>query len=133
MINDLYLQLKLAVPFDDWSEDKNLLLFENGVLNIKERVLMPFDKELYITQRLPYEYNPYSTCEPIIKWLKDTQDQDWSRVQVLRAWLRAVLLSCSDIQKFVEIPNCELSVPVGIFSLYTLMLSVIHFYFWLWI
>jgi phage/plasmid-associated DNA primase len=103
LINDLYQQLKLAVPFDDWSEDKNLLLFENGVLNIEERALMPFNKELYITQRLPYEYNPYSTCEPIIKWLKDTQDQDWSRVQVLRAWLRAVLLSCSDIQKFVEI------------------------------
>jgi hypothetical protein len=59
LINDLYQQLKLAVPFDDWSEDKNLLLFENGVLNIEERALMPFNKELYITQRLPYEYNPY--------------------------------------------------------------------------
>ena len=103
LINDVYLQLKLAVPFDNWSEDKNFLLFENGVLNIEERTLMPFNKELYITQRLPYQYNSYATCEPIIKWLKDTQDQDWSRVQVLRAWLRAVLLSCSDIQKFVEI------------------------------
>lgn len=103
LINDIYLQLKLAVPFDDWSEDKNLLLFNNGVLNISERKLMPFDKELYLTQRLPYDFDPTAKCEPIIQWLKNTQDNNWKRVEVLRAWLRAVLLSCSDIQKFVEI------------------------------
>ena len=103
LINDIYTLLKYNVVFDGWSEDKNLLLFNNGVLNIEELKLMPFNKELYITQRLPYDYDPYATCEPIIKWLKDTQDQSWSRVLVLRAWLRAVLLSCSDIQKFVEI------------------------------
>jgi len=103
LINDVYTLLKFNVVFDGWSEDKNLLLFNNGVLNIEERKLIPFNKELYITQRLPYDYDPYATCEPIIKWLKDTQDQSWGRVLVLRAWLRAVLLSCSDIQKFVEI------------------------------
>ena len=56
-----------------------------------------------LTQQLPYDYDPGATCEPIIQWLKETQDGNWGRVQVLRAWLRAVLLSASDIQKFVEI------------------------------
>jgi hypothetical protein len=50
-----------------------------------------------MTQRFPYEYNPSAECEEIVKWLKQTQDGDWGRVQVLRAWLRAVLLGCSDI------------------------------------
>ena len=54
-------------------------------------------------QLLPYDYNPNAECETIIKWLKFTQDGNWGRVQVLRAWLRAVLMGASDIQKFVEI------------------------------
>jgi putative DNA primase/helicase len=64
---------------------------------------MPFDRDRYMTQQLPYNYEPSATCEPIIKWLKQAQEDNWGRVQVLRAWLRAVLLSHSEIQKFVEI------------------------------
>jgi putative DNA primase/helicase len=52
---------------------------------------------------MPYEYNPEATCAVIITWLKYTQRNDWERVQVLRAWLRATLLSCYDMQKFIEI------------------------------
>ena len=56
-----------------------------------------------MTQQLPYNYDSSATCEEIIKWLKVSQNGTWGRVQVLRAWLRAVLLSNSEIQKFVEI------------------------------
>jgi putative DNA primase/helicase len=96
-------QLRISTIFDDWYEGNEYLLFTNGILNVQTRELMPFDRELHITQQLPYEYDPYAGCEPIIKWLKSTQNDSWGRVQVLRAWLRAVLLSHSDIQKFVEI------------------------------
>jgi phage/plasmid-associated DNA primase len=102
-INDLFSQLKIALMFEDWHEGSDYLLFSNGILDVGERVLLPFDREMYMTQRFPYEYNPGAECEEIVKWLKQTQDGDWGRVQVLRAWLRAVLLGCSDIQKFVEI------------------------------
>jgi phage/plasmid-associated DNA primase len=103
MINDVVDQLRITVIFDDWYEGNELLLFKNGVLNVCTREFAPCRKDLYITQQLPYEYDPSATCEPIIKWLKNTQENNWDRTQVLRAWLRAVLLSCSDIQKFVEI------------------------------
>lgn len=103
LINDLTEQLKISTIFDDWYEGKDLLLFKNGVLNVNTKELLPFQKDLYIIQQLPYNYDPGATCEPIIKWLKQTQENNWGRTQVLRAWLRAVLLSCSDIQKFVEI------------------------------
>ena len=102
-INDIFAQLKIALMFEDWHEGSDYLLFSNGILDVQERTLLPFDREMYMTQRFPYEYNPAAECEEIIKWLKQTQDGDWGRVQVLRAWLRAVLLGCSDIQKFVEI------------------------------
>ena len=103
LINDIYNLLKMQLNFDSWNENKNMLLFKNGVLDVSSLGLMPVQREFYLTQLLPYEYDPHAECEAIIKWLKFTQDNDWGRVQVLRAWLRAVLLSSSDIQKFVEI------------------------------
>ena len=103
LISDLMEQLRISTIFDDWYESNDYLLFTNGILKVDTRELLPFDREMHITQQLPYEYDPYATCEPIIKWLKSTQHDSWGRVQVLRAWLRAVLLSHSDIQKFVEI------------------------------
>ena len=92
-----------ALPIYEWYESNDLLLFTNGILVVETRELLPFSRELHITQQLPYDYDPGATCEPIIKWLKNAQDNNWERVQVLRAWLRAVLLSNSEIQKFVEI------------------------------
>ena len=103
LINDVLEQLRITLIFDDWYEGNDHLLFTNGILNIHTRELLPFSREMHITQQLPYPYDPGAGCESIIKWLKSVQDDSWGRVQVLRAWLRAVLLSCSDIQKFVEI------------------------------
>jgi phage/plasmid-associated DNA primase len=103
LISDLMEQLRISTIFDDWYEGNEYLLFTNGILKVDTRELLPFDREMHITQQLPYEYDPYASCEAIIKWLKSTQNDSWGRVQVLRAWLRAVLLSHSDIQKFVEI------------------------------
>jgi phage/plasmid-associated DNA primase len=103
LVNDVYEQLRISLIFDDWYEGNEYLLFTNGILNVTTRELLPFNRNMHITQQLPYDYDAGATCEPIIKWLKHTQDNNWGRVQVLRAWLRAVLLSHSDIQKFVEI------------------------------
>ena len=103
LVNDIVEQLRISVIFDEWYEGNDHLLFTNGILNINTKELLPFDKGMHFTQQVPYDYKPELECEPINKWLKRTQDGNWDRVQVLRAWLRAVLLSHSDIQKFVEI------------------------------
>jgi putative DNA primase/helicase len=103
LMNDLFIQLQSILAFNKWYDGTNYLLFANGVLNVETKELLNFDKKLYLTQRMPYCYDPAATCDSIIKWLKFTQRNDWERVQVLRAWLRATLLGCYDIQKFVEI------------------------------
>ena len=103
LMNDLFAQLQAILAFDKWYQGNNYLLFSNGVLDIDQKELIDFDKKLFLTQRMPYAYDPGATCDDIIRWLKYTQRGDWDRVQVLRAWLRAVLLSAYDMQKFVEI------------------------------
>ena len=103
LVNDVLEQLRITLIHDEWYEGNDYLLFKNGILEVTTRELIPFRRDMYMTQQLPYDYDPGASCEPIIKWLKHVQDGSWGRVQVLRAWLRAVLLSHSDIQKFVEI------------------------------
>ncbi|MFZ9115198.1 MAG: PriCT-2 domain-containing protein, partial [bacterium] len=98
LINDVMEQLRISTIHDDWYEGNEYLLFSFGILEVESRELLGFVRNM-----LPYEYDPSATCESIIKWLKNAQNGSWGRVQVLRAWLRAVLLSHSEIQKFVEI------------------------------
>jgi len=103
LLEDIYKQLQSMIPFDEWYDGAEYLLFTNGVLEVETRELHPFRRDLYITQQMPYEYDASATCEDIVKWLKHTQHNSWNRTQVLRAWLRATLLGCYEIQKFVEI------------------------------
>ena len=103
LINDVYDQLQSALFLKDWTENSKYLLFTNGVLDVETRELLPFRRELYLTQQQPYPYDPAATCEEIVKWLKHIQRDSWNRAQVLRAWLRATLLGRYEMQKFVEI------------------------------
>lgn len=103
LVNDMYDGLSQVLQHDYWNQDKSLILFRNGVFDISTGELGGFKKEYYINRSLPYDYDPYATCEPIINWLYFTQHGDKERVQLLRAWLRAVLTSADDIQKFLEV------------------------------
>jgi len=102
-MNDMYEHLQSALCFSNWYEGGNLLLFSNGVLDVENTELLPFKRDFYLTQQMPYPYDQSATCEDIIVWLKHTQYDNWQRTQVLRAWLRATLLGRYETQKFVEI------------------------------
>jgi len=103
LINDVHDQLQSTLHFKEWYEGNQFLLFTNGVLDVETRELLPFKRDFYLVQQMPYPYDPAATCEEIVKWLKHVQRDSWERTQVLRAWLRATLLSRYDMQKFVEI------------------------------
>jgi putative DNA primase/helicase len=95
--------LKGACAERKWASDKNLLPFQNGVLNLTTRELMPHSAAHRLTWQVPYEYCPTAKCEPIVDWLRWTQSHDEGRVLALLAFLRAVLLGRSDVQRFVEL------------------------------
>jgi putative DNA primase/helicase len=52
---------------------------------------------------LPYDHDPLATCNPITTWLKEAAGDDEDTVQLLRAYLRAVLLRRVKMEKFLEI------------------------------
>tara|TARA_R100001224_G_scaffold35652_1_gene20211 strand:+ start:2165 stop:4771 length:2607 start_codon:yes stop_codon:yes gene_type:complete len=103
LLNDIFSQLKLSLSSTDWYDSNDMLLFKNGVLKVDTKELLPFSRDYYMTQQLPYNYEANAKCYEIINWFKHIQRNDDDRVQVLRAWLRATLLGRYDIQKFVEI------------------------------
>jgi phage/plasmid-associated DNA primase len=103
LMTDVCAQLQSVLAFEEWYDGTELLLFTNGVLNVSNRELIGFSREMHLVQQMPYPYDPSATCEEIIKWLKNTQHDSWERTQVLRAWLRATLLGRYETQKFVEI------------------------------
>lgn len=80
--------------------------FRNGVLRLSDRQLLPHDPSYCLTSVLPYDY-VQDAPEPtaVIRWLNDAvggkgkEDQ----VQLLRAWLNAVIVGRPDLQRFLEL------------------------------
>ena len=103
LVKNLFEWLKSSLLHEEWNTNKNLILFTNGVYNLETNELGLFNKDYYISRQLPYEYDPQATCEPIVTWLGEIMGGDYQMVQLLRAWMRAVLVSANDIQKFIEI------------------------------
>lgn len=84
--------------------DRDLLPFKNGILNTKTGVFTPGHKpENRLRWQLPYDYDPLATCDPIVNWLHEATSNDPAIVEVLRAFLRAVLLGRADLQRFLEL------------------------------
>lgn len=91
------------LAFNDWNVNPELLNFTNGMLDIKTMELMPHDKEAYMVTQLPFEYDPSAECPKTQQWLAFTQFHNQELVQVLRAWLRAVLIGRHELQMFLEL------------------------------
>ena len=103
MINDLFQMIANTTRKKYWDLEPHLLNFRNGVLDPATMNFVPHHKDLLSTSQLPYDYNPIAECPKVQKWLSFTQWEDQERVQLLRAWLRAVLLSRPELQIFMEL------------------------------
>ncbi|WAR43724.1 DNA primase family protein [Methylomonas rapida] len=79
------------------------LPFENGLLNIETRVLSPITHETALTWCLPYPYTPKADCPRIKAWLKWAVDDDMETVELLRAFMAAILHRRYDLQKFLHL------------------------------
>ena len=86
-----------------WDIQPGILNFRNGMLDPATMEFTPHKKEYFSTSQLPYAFNPLADCPKVKSWLDFTQESDQDRVQLLRAWLRAVLLSRPELQVFLEL------------------------------
>lgn len=109
LINDLKNLLSNKFTFNNWYEDREYLLFTNGILHAPSKKLIPFNKnlkfahDLFLINRQPYAYDDKQIPSKIIDWMHWTQEGKEDRVQLLRAFLRAVLLQHHEVQRFLEI------------------------------
>jgi putative DNA primase/helicase len=103
LVSSVYKLLQSKLVVTKWREKKGVTPMRNGVLDNATMELMPHSPKNFLTWQLPYEYNPLATCDPIQEWLSFTQDGDADRVQLLRAYLRAIVMGRSDLQRFIEV------------------------------
>ena len=95
--------LKIQLGHTLTPPSRDLLPCRNGVLHLPTMTLKPHNPEHKFTWRLPYDYDPRATCQPVLHWLKDATGGDADIVAVLRAYLRAILTRSVKVEKFLEL------------------------------
>ncbi|MBF0382648.1 MAG: bifunctional DNA primase/polymerase [Magnetococcales bacterium] len=87
---------------EKWEQSKEYLPLENGVLNLTTMELEEHKPDLCFNWILPYPYNVLEDCPTTKKWLLETVGGDEGMVQILRAWMNAVIKGRTDLQKYLE-------------------------------
>lgn len=78
----------------------NLVPFLNGLLDPHTRTLRSATPACAADWVLPHRYDPKAQCPTIKKWLKDSVEGDAETVELLRAWLAALLRGIA-LQRFL--------------------------------
>lgn len=80
------------------------ICFTNGVLDLATRELLPHSPDFYFTSSLPFAWNP-DAPEPeiFITWLRAAVGGHDDQVQLLRAYLNAVVVGRPELQRFLEL------------------------------
>ena len=104
LLSDVVTLTQAYITHTYWDDDEDQLAFRNGVLEISTGDFLEHNLEHYLTWGLDFDYDPNADPGPIIQWLTRTQYGDDSRVQVLRAWLKACLVGQGhELQRFLEV------------------------------
>ena len=85
------------------SGPSTLVPFTNGVLDLATMALHAHSPTFRLTWHLPYAYVPTATCPLTRAWILEACRGRADQVEVLRAFLRAVLCGRTDIQRFPEL------------------------------
>jgi P4 family phage/plasmid primase-like protien len=82
---------------------RDYLPCRNAVLHIPTRTIEDHNPERGFTWCLPYDYDALATCQPVLDWLKETTGGDLDTIELLRAYLRAILVGSVRVGKFLEL------------------------------
>ncbi|QBQ53370.1 phage/plasmid primase, P4 family [Nitrosococcus wardiae] len=96
----LLIQRLNALPLP---EAHGVIPFKNGHLDPVTRTLTPIKPENALTWALPFEYHPGAKCPTIQAWLQAATGGDEEMVQLLHAFMAALLRGPSKYQKFLHL------------------------------
>lgn len=78
--------------------------FQNGVLDLKTRELLPHSPDYGFTAAMPYPWDPNAPVPTVvIDWLLESVGGHTDQVQLLRAFLHAVVVGRPDLQRYLEL------------------------------
>jgi phage/plasmid-associated DNA primase len=83
-------------------ETPGWLPFRNGALELATMTLHPHSATRPFRWQLPYNYDPKQACKLTLAWLREAVHGDAQQVQLLRAFLKAVLTGRADLQRYLE-------------------------------
>jgi len=95
--------IEMLRSFDKWNIETDCIPFKNGLLSLKTRALTPHKREHRTTWLIPYDYTPDTDCTPIIEWLTHCVGGHQDQVQLLRAYMAAILRGKAELQRYLEI------------------------------
>lgn len=94
--------LKAHVMIERWNNERKLIPFRNGVLNLDTMELQSHTLSNHLTWQLPYDYVPGATCTSIQNWLSETMKGQEEMVELLRAYLAAIIRGMTEVHRFME-------------------------------
>ena len=78
--------------------------FQNGVLDLNTRELLPHSPDFGFTAAMPYPWDPHAPApQVVIDWLLEAVGGHADQVQLLRAFLQAVVVGRPDLQRYLEL------------------------------
>lgn len=82
-------------------EPPNVLIFNNGILDLHTGQLGPHNQHLFSTNLLPYNWNPQAACPQWAAFLSDIFDGDQERIALLQEWFGYMLTKDYTHQKMM--------------------------------
>lgn len=77
--------------------------FQNGLLDLATRRLIPITPDNALSWFLPYAYRPDADCPRVKSWLLQAVGMDAETVELLRAFLSALIRGGADLQRFLHL------------------------------
>lgn len=92
--------LKGIAEFGDPIFRTDLVVFNNGVLNLKTLELSAHSRKYFLTSKLDFEYNPENECPKFLTFINEFCEGHGDRIQLIRSYLNAVVHSKKSFSSF---------------------------------
>lgn len=88
---------------DKWDKKIGLLPLKDAVLDLETKQARQYRQDDFFTWKLPFNYDGKADCPQIKAFLLQSVQGDKSQVEILRAYVRAVLTGRADLQRYLEL------------------------------